>query len=189
MRRRMVAEGLASQGVLGYSFDDAISAMAQGKAAMSIMSPAYWTRLEDAKSSTVAGKIGYAAAPRDPAIKDAYFVRGWALMINKASKRKDDAWELIRFLTAPEQQAAMAVQFGNPISRLSVLADPEVAAKIPVSAAAREALASAKIQPNTPALPRVWDAVAKHVSAAQAGAVSAKDALDAAERDVAPLLK
>jgi multiple sugar transport system substrate-binding protein len=189
LRRRMVAEGLASPGVLSYSFDDAINAMAQGRAAMSIMSPAYWTRLEDPKSSTIAGKVGYAAAPRDPAVKEAYFVRGWSLVLNKASKNKDAAWELIKFLTAPEQQAYMAINHGNPISRISVLRNPDVAAKIPVSAAAAEALASARIQPNSPALPRVWDALAKHISAAQAGSVSAADALAAAERDVAPLLK
>lgn len=189
LRRRLVAEGLANPGVLGYSFDDAINAMAQGKAAMSIMSPAYWTRLEDAKSSLVAGKIGYAASPRDPSVKDAYFVRGWALHVNKASKRKDEAWELIRFLTAPEQQAAMAIEFGNPISRLSVLANPDVAARIPVSAAAREALASAKIQPNSPRLARVWDVLAKHVSAAQAGQATASQALAAAEQEVVAVLR
>lgn len=189
LRRQAVADRLANPGVLGYSFDDAINAMAQGRAAMSIMFSAYWSRLEDPRSSTVAGKIGYAAVPRAPGVRNAYFVRGWSVVMNRASKRKDAGWEFIRYFTAPAQQKKMAIDFGNPVSRLSVARDPEVTSKVPVTAALVEALAAAKIQPNTPTLPRVWDALARHISAAQAGQVSARDALAAAERDVNAVLR
>lgn len=189
LRRKMVAENLANPGVLSYSFDDAINAMAQGRAAMSIMFSAYWARLADPKSSTVVGKIGYAAAPRDPNVDGAYFVRGWSLLMNKASKRKDAAWELIRFLTAPEQQARMAIDHGNPVSRLSATRDPNVVAKIPVMPAVSEALSKAKIQPNTSSLPRVWEILAKHVGAAQSGQTPAAKALADAEQEVNAILR
>ncbi|QYU66521.1 sugar ABC transporter substrate-binding protein [Leptolyngbya sp. 15MV] len=189
MRRRVVAEGLANPGVLGYSFDDAVNAMAQGRAAMSIMFSAYWARLEDQRASTVAGRIGYAPVPRDPSVTNAYFVRGWSAVLNRASRRKDAAWEFVRHFTGPEMQKRMALEFGNPVSRISVARDPEVIAKVPVTAASAEALANAKIQPNTPRLPRVWDALARHVSAAQAGTVQPAAALAAAEADVNAVLR
>lgn len=189
LRRRVLAEGSANPGVLGYSFDDAVNAMAQGRAAMSIMFSAYWARLEDARASTVAGRIGYAPVPRDPAVTNAYFVRGWSVIVNRASRRKDAAWEFIRHFTSPALQKRMAIEFGNPVSRLSVARDAEVIARVPVTAAAAEALANAKIQPNTPRLPRVWDALARHISAAQAGTVQPAAALAAAEADVNAVLR
>ncbi|ANY84072.1 hypothetical protein BB934_38090 (plasmid) [Microvirga ossetica] len=189
MRRRFVAEGLVSPGVLSYSFDDAISAMAQGKAAMSIMFDAYWSQLENKEKSQVAGKIGYAAAPRDPAVDNAYFGRGWGLFLNGKSKRKDAAWEFINWLTAPEQQLWMAVNHGNPISRPAVAAHPDFIAKVPVASALAEALPKARTMPVSGEFVRVQDILVKHVSAAQAGSVTAKEALAAAEREVAPILK
>ncbi|MBX3556280.1 sugar ABC transporter substrate-binding protein [Chelatococcus sp.] len=189
MRRRFVAEGLVNPGVLSYSFDDAISAMAQGKAAMSIMFDAYWSQLENKEKSQVAGKIGYAAAPRDPSVSDAYFGRGWGLFINGKSKNKDAAWEFISWLTAPEQQLWMAVNHGNPISRPAVAAHPDFVAKVPVAPALTEALPRARTMPVSAEFVRVQDILVKHISAAQAGTVSARDALAAAEREVAPILK
>lgn len=189
MRRRFVAEGLVNPGVLSYSFDDAISAIAQGRAAMSIMFDAYWAQLENPEKSQVAGKIGYAAAPRDPAVNNAYFGRGWGLFINGKSRRKDAAWTFINWLTAPEQQLWMAVNHGNPISRSAVAAHPDFVAKVPVAAALAEALPKARTMPVSAEFSRVQDILVKHVSAAQAGAVSAKDALAAAEREIAPILR
>lgn len=189
MRRRFVAEGLVNPGVLSYSFDDAISSMAQGRAAMSIMFDAYWAQLENKEKSQVAGKIGYAAAPRDPAVDDAYFGRGWGLFINGKSERKDAAWTFINWLTAPEQQLWMAVNHGNPISRPAVAEHPDFVAKVPVAGALAEALPRARTMPVSAEFTRVQDILVKHVSAAQAGAVSAKDALAAAEKEVAGILK
>lgn len=189
MRRRFVAEGLVNPGVLSYSFDDAISAMAQGRAAMSIMFDAYWSQLENPEKSQVAGKIGYAAAPRDPAVDNAYFGRGWGLFINGKSRRKDAAWTFINWLTAPEQQLWMAVNHGNPISRPAVAAHPDFIAKVPVAPALADALPKARTMPVSAEFNRVQDILAKHVSAAQAGAVSAKDALAAAEREVTAILR
>lgn len=189
MRRRFVAEGLVNPGVLSYSFDDAIGAIAQGRAAMSIMFDAYWAQLENPEKSQVAGKIGYAAAPRDPAVKNAYFGRGWGLFINGKSRRKDAAWSFVNWLTAPEQQLWMAVNGGNPISRPAVAAHPDFIAKVPVAGALTEALPLARTMPVSGEFVRVQDILAKHVSAAQAGTVPAKDALAAAEREVAAILR
>lgn len=189
LRRRFITEGLASPGVLSYSFDDAISAMAQDRAAMSIMADAYWARLEDPAKSQVAGKLGYAAAPRDPAVEKAYFGRGWGLFINGRSKRKDAAWAFINWLTAPEQQLWMAVNQGNPISRPALAAHPDFVAKVPVAGALAEALPRAKLMPSSAEFGRVLDVLVKHVSAALTGSVSSADALAAADREAAAILK
>jgi multiple sugar transport system substrate-binding protein len=189
LRRRLIQERLVNQGVLSLSFDDAINAMAQGRAAMSIMFFAYWARLADPQSSTVVGKIGYAPAPRDPGVEFAYPARGWALMIARASQRKDPAWEFVRWLTAPEQQLWMAVNHGNPVSRVSVANDPAFARAVPVAPILGDVLRHGKIMPNAPGLPRVYDVIARHINAAQAGAATVDAALAAAESEVNAILR
>jgi multiple sugar transport system substrate-binding protein len=189
MRRQFVTEGLVSPGVLSYSFDDAINAMAQDKAAMSMMFDPYWAALENPNKSLVAGKIGYAPLPRDPTVRDAYFGRGWALFINARSRRKDGAWEFIRWITAPEQQLWMALNYGNAITRPGLAADPRFIAKVPDAAVLVQSLPYARVMPVVPQFPRIMDTMMKHISAAQAGSETAEQAMELAERDVASLLQ
>jgi len=189
VRRRLIAEGSVNPGVVSYGFDDAINAMIQKKAAMSILYSAYWPRFEDPKSSQIVGQTGYAMPMRSPGVELAYPARGWAMCINGASTKKEMAWEFIRFLTDAPQQKWMAINKGNPVSRISVAKDPELAASVPIAGALAEALPYAKIMPNSPALPRVYDAISAQLGAALAGVKSPKDALAAAEDAVNALVK
>jgi multiple sugar transport system substrate-binding protein len=187
-RRRLITEGHVNPGVVGYGFDDAINAIAQQKAAMSVMFSAYWPRLKDARTSQVADTIGFAAPMRSTGVSPAYPARGWALTINRATPKKELAWQFIRWLTDAPQQKWMAVNRGNPVSRLSVVADADFAAAVPIAAALREALPHAKIMPNAAQLPRIHDVLSRQLGAALAGSVTARDALAAAETDVNRLL-
>ncbi len=187
-RRQMIADGSVTPNVVSYGFDDAINAIAQQKAAMSVLFSAYWPRFEDAKTSQVVGRIGYAPAMRAPGTELAYPARGWGLMINGASERKEMAWQFIRFLTDAPQQAWMAINRGNPASRLSVVRSPEFAAAVPIASALAAALPYAKVMPNAPQLPRVYDAVSAQLQAALAGRAAPAAALAQAEADVNKLL-
>jgi multiple sugar transport system substrate-binding protein len=189
VRRQLIAQGSANAGVVSYGFDDAINAMIQKKAAMSVLFSAYWPRFEDPKSSQIVGQTGYAPVMRRPGVDLAYPARGWAMCINGASAKKEMAWEFIRFLTDAPQQKWMALNKGNPVSRISVAKDPELAAAVPIAGALAEALPFAKIMPNSPALPRVYDTISAELGAALAGTKSAKDALSAAEVAVNALVK
>jgi multiple sugar transport system substrate-binding protein len=189
VRRRLIAEGSANPGVVSYGFDDAINAMIQKKAAMSVLFSAYWPRFEDPKSSQIVGQTGFAPSMRRSGVDLAYPARGWAMCINGSSAKKEMAWEFIRFLTDAPQQKWMAINKGNPVSRISVAKDPELAAVVPIAGALAEALPFAKIMPNSPALPRVYDAISTQLGPALAGSKSAKDALAAAEEAVNALVK
>jgi multiple sugar transport system substrate-binding protein len=187
-RRRLMADGLVNPGVVGYGFDDAINAIAQRRAAMGVLFSAYWPRFKDPRASQVVDTIGFAAPMRDPAVSPAYPARGWAMAINRASTKKEAAWEFIRFLTDAPQQKWMAIEKGNPVSRVSVVRDPDFAAAVPIAAALAEALPHAKIMPNAPQLPRVYDAMSRHLGAALTGAAEPRAALAAAEAEVNRIL-
>lgn len=188
LRRQFIEEGLASPAVVNYGFDDAVNAMAQGSAAMTIMYSAYWPRLEDASRSKVAGKIGYAAAPRSPDVDLAHFGRGWALFIPKASKKKEAAWEFIRCITNEKSQLSMALDYGNAATRLSVVSNPAYAAKVPVADALAKGLPHAKIMPNIPRLRKIYDEIGTQLTRALSGEISAEQAMREADAKVEPLL-
>lgn len=188
IRRRMIAEAYVSPGVVSYGFDDAINAIAQQKAAMSVLYSAYWPRFEDAATSQVVGKIGYAPVFADPSVPQVYPARGWSMSINGSSQNKDLAWELIKFVTDAPQQKWMAINKGNPISRLSVLNDPEVQAALPIAEALSQALPKSKVMPNVSQLPAVYDTLGQYLSQALAGSLPAADALAQAEEAVNKVL-
>jgi ABC-type glycerol-3-phosphate transport system substrate-binding protein len=188
IRRRLIADKLVSEGVISYGFDDAIIAIAQGRAAMSVLYSAYWPRFEDAGTSQVVGRIGYAPVFADPTKPQAYPARGWSLSVNGASRNKKLAWELIKFVTDRRQQKWMAINKGNPITRISVLADPEVQAAVPVAAALKAAFPRTKVMPNVNQLPKVYDTLGVSLGKALTGTLSAADALAEAEKAVNAIL-
>jgi multiple sugar transport system substrate-binding protein len=187
-RRQMIVDRTVNAAASAYGFDDAINAVAQQRAAMSVLFSAYWPRFEDRAASQVAGRLGYAPPPRNPGVTLAYPARGWAMMINGASAKKEMAWEFVKFLTDTPQQTWMGVNRGNPVSRLSVARDPEFLKTVPIAEALGQALPHAKIMPNAPQLPRVYDTLSRHLGAALAGSATPEAALRDAEREVNALL-
>ncbi len=183
-RRQFIADGVVDKGAIAYSFDDSINALSQGKAAMSVMFSAYWPRFEDAKQSKVVGEIGYASPMRADGVDQAYPARGWGLAVNNVSQKKEMAWEFIRFISDAPQQKWMGLNKGNAVTRLSVLGDPEFKAKVPISAALATTQRYAKMMPSTPQLPKMYDALGRHLSAALSGASKPADALKQAETEV-----
>ena len=183
-RREMVMSGVVDKGAGAFSFDDAITAINQGKVAMSVMFAGYWQRFEDPKQSKVVGEIGYAPPMRSPGVNQAYPVRGWGMAINSVSTKKELAWEFIRFLSDAPQQKWMGMNKGNAITRLSVLRDPEVVAKVPISATLAATLAHAKPMPSSPQLTRAYDIMGRHFNASLIGAVKAAEAMKMAESEV-----
>ena len=188
LRARLVEEGSASPAVVNYGFDDAINAIAQGNAAMTVMFSAYWSRIENPERSTVVGKVGYAPAPRDPNVTEAYTGRGWALFIPEASENKDGAWEFIRFITNRKSQLFMAVEHGNAATRLSVVEHPEFQANVPIAGALAEAMPHARILPNAPEIRRIYDAISTEVNLSLAGEISGEEAMRRAAAAVSELL-
>lgn len=188
VRRKLIANKFVSEGVVSYGFDDAINAIAQQRAAMSVLYSAYWPRFEDAATSQVVGQIGYAPTFSNPAVSQAYPARGWCMSVNGASQNKQLGWELIKFVTDPEQQKWMAINKGNPVTRLSVLNDPELQAAVPIAAALGQALPRSKVMPNVSQLPKVYDTLGVSLGEALAGAKPAADALAEAEQAVNQIL-
>lgn len=104
------------------SWPEVTNLFAQGKVAMFTDASLFRSIVDDPKSSTVAGKVGYAPFPAGPAGRKPY-VTTWALSISKGSKNKQAAWLFTQWATNRENQLRVLLQ-DVPAVRRSVWNDP-----------------------------------------------------------------
>lgn len=114
----------APPGSVNMGWNEVQVAIQQGQAAMTIDASNFATVFETGELSKVVGKIGYAPIPagkegKHPAIAVA------SLNINSLSKKKQAAWEFIKWATSSEMQMKMAANGSrSDVTRNSVFADP-----------------------------------------------------------------
>lgn len=108
---------------------EASSILNQGKAAMYTDANSLFAVVENAESSTVVGKIGYAMMPAGPAGNHPY-VSVWGISMASSSQNKEPSWYLMQWLTSKDivKEAQMK---GIPGGRRSVWADADGAKAFP----------------------------------------------------------
>lgn len=89
-------------GATSIGFNEALTLMLQGKAAIWVDATVGAGILADPKSSQVVGKIGYALAPTEGSVNGSAWLYTWALGIVSSSKNKSDAFEFIRWATSKD---------------------------------------------------------------------------------------
>ncbi|MBJ7290345.1 MAG: sugar ABC transporter substrate-binding protein [Williamsia sp.] len=188
--RKYGEPGAASSG-----FQECGNLLSQGQTAMWYDATSAVSVLESPDTSTIAGDVGYAQAP-SMAKGDNGWLYTWSLGIPESSKKKDDAWKFINWMTNKKYIAYVADKLGAshvpPGSRLSTY---ELPAYKEVSQAFAEPTLSAmkaadQLKPSLEpvpytgvqflAIPEFQDLgtrVSQQISAAIAGQISVDDAL------------
>jgi sorbitol/mannitol transport system substrate-binding protein len=109
-------------------FSECLTATGQGNAAMWYDATVAAGSLEDEKTSKVAGKMGYVAAPVVQT-ENSGWLWAWSLAIPNTSKSKDAAWEFVSWATSKEYMKLVGEKLGwarvPPGSRLSTYQIPE----------------------------------------------------------------
>lgn len=182
------------------NFEDAegIATMQQGRAAIWIHSLGQLARALDRQKSTVVDKVAFASPPRGPAGRFPQ-VATHGLMIPTASRKKDAAWEFIRWATSRETMRRIALEFQHiAVTRASILNDPEFKKKYQLAgsdvpglheAALRAAGAGYMAYRTVPEFPVVTERVMIALSAIAAGQKSPGDAMTAANHEVIQILE
>lgn len=109
------------QGAVTMSWPEVTSLFAQGKAAMFTDASLFRSIVDDPKSSTVAGKVGFAAFPGGPGGRKPT-VTTWTLAISKGSTHKQAAWLFTQWATNRQNQLRVLLQ-DVPAVRRSVWND------------------------------------------------------------------
>jgi trehalose/maltose transport system substrate-binding protein len=104
--------GIAPQGVLNYTEEEARGAFQSGSAVFMRNWPYAWP-LANAADSPVRDKVGIAALPKGgPDGKNSGTLGGWQLAVSKYSKNQEAAIDLVKFLTSAEEQKRRAITGG-----------------------------------------------------------------------------
>lgn len=142
--RKLVADGVSPEAVTTFHEQEALDAFVAGDAVFLRSWPYVYTALQQAGFTTDQFGVAPLPAASTPGGRSASCLGGWNLMINASSSRseREAAWKLIRFLTAPAQQASQA----REAARLPVLRelydDPALAKQVPLIGLANEVLTS-----------------------------------------------
>ena len=109
-------------------FGECATQFSQGRAAMWYDATSAVSTVEDPKSSTVVGKVGYALAPKAEK-GDTGWLYTWSLGIPQSSDKKDAAWKFISWMTDKNYIKLVGEELGwervPPGSRLSTYQIPQ----------------------------------------------------------------
>ena len=99
-------------GATSIGFNEALTLMSQGKAAIWVDSTVGAGFLSDPGQSQVVGDIGYAPAPTQGSQNGSAWLYTWGLGILSSSDNKDEAFEFLRWATSKEYVALVGEEYG-----------------------------------------------------------------------------
>ena len=137
------------------------------------------------EDSRVAGDFAVAPMPAAPGGEPTTALGGSQLAISAHSDVPDAAWELIAYLTAPEQMIERAEVAGQFPARTGLYEEPRLDAALAIPAAsARAMLEAARPRPVTPIYSQLSEILQIELHRALVGQKSAADALADAAREM-----
>ncbi|QQO10624.1 ABC transporter substrate-binding protein [Breznakiella homolactica] len=178
---------------LEWTYDDNIVALQQGKLAMAYDDYMRGPLLENPDVSTVAGRMAYSMMPNAKEGPNEPRARGgwWILGVDKNSRNKQAAFELVKFLTSYETQRYMAVNWANGPTVLSMLTLPEFVKANPAAGAAHQNLSTLGLRDPIPVAqrPNIEKVVHDEFHLFILGRKSAQDAANAMYNGINQLLR
>lgn len=176
----------APPGYANFGADDVSRHLLQGTAAMSINWPAWVSAFSDPNQSRVIGKMAITVMPAATRAGQAE-IGNWLIAIPKGSRNQDAAFDFLVWATSAEQMKKSAMR-GNPPTRRSVFADPELVAKFPSYPVQLRSLESSRPRPRTPQWNEIENVFGIYLSRANSGELSAEEAMNQANAEIAKIV-
>ena len=115
---------------------------------------------------------------------------GWNFLINAASDKQDQAWEFIKYMTAPEQLITNAKQGSKLPTRESLYDEPEVTDNVPVARLGKEAIIkNSTARPVTPFYSDISLELAAGFNAALSGNTPPEAAVKSMQEEIESLIE
>lgn len=179
----------APTGVEMYNASEVRDALMQGTTAIAIeLWPSWAPSLDDPAKSKVPGLIEIMAAPGQVQ-GPAPMLGAWLLGVPTDAKNPERGRDFIDFVTSPEFQKRLSLEFGTPPTRASVYRDAEVVAKYRWYPAQVEALQNAQPRPRINEWSKVEAILGDYLQLALIGAMEPQAALLDANAKIARALK
>ena len=144
-------------GATSNGFNENLTLMTSGKAAMWIDATVAGGMLENAKQSQVAGKMGYSQSPIQATPNGSHWLWSWAFAIPKSAKQAEAAQKFAVWATSKDYIKLVADDLGwgsvPPGTRKSLYDNPDYQKAAPFAATTLQAMQSA--DPTNPAIKKV----------------------------------
>ncbi len=187
--RESIENGLVPASSLTWQEEQVRFAFQNGQTAFMRNWPYAWALLRDPAQSRVADRVGVAPFPGAEGGRATAALGGAQLAVNAFSDQPELAWELVEFLTAPEQMLERARVAAQLPSRQSLYDSPELARALTLPLQdVRAAVAAAVPRPVTPVYSELSELLQVHLHRALTGQQSPEDALNRAAADIRHLL-
>lgn len=182
---------IAPEGALGLDHVDNHTLFMQGKLLMAINWPYAFSMTADPSQSNVSKD--FAVTIPWKAEVSTSVAGGWSMALSSDSKRKDAAWDFIRFITETEQQYALRkINFQAPTSQseLTLLeADTDLTTLQRESLAAMsKAVDNGSLVPGIPQWSQIQDRLNVAMQEALGDQKTPQEALDDAQKDIEKIL-
>ena len=119
------------EGIVNYSWYEALTDFQQGKAAHFIDSSGFMANVEEPEKSLVAGKVGYALLPAaEPGGKSVPNLAHWMVGMGKDSKHKESAYLFLQWATCKKVALDVAINDGTS-ARTSLWSNEEFLSQYP----------------------------------------------------------
>lgn len=174
-------------GYASFNADEVGAHLLQGTAAISINWPAWISSFNDGSKSKVIGKMEFTVMPgaRNPGRAE---IGNWLIAVPRDARNKGAAADFLLWATSAEQMKRSALR-GNPPTRKSLFNDPELVAKFPAYPAQLRSLQNSKPRPRTPFWSEIENVFGIYLSKANSGELSAEDAMNQANAEIAKILE
>jgi multiple sugar transport system substrate-binding protein len=178
IQRSLVDDGIAPKAVASYKEDEASGAFLRGDAVFMRMWPYAYDLLSDPEQSSLErAQVGLASVPvAEPGIEPVNVGGGWNFFVNASAADPDQAWRLIEFMTAPEQQRELALEGSLLPTRAAVYDDEAILEKLPAVALGKEAILRTTTPPVSPYYSDMSLAMAEQFNANILGTTTPADA-------------
>jgi multiple sugar transport system substrate-binding protein len=176
----------APPGYASFNADEVSAHLLQGTAAMSINWPAWISSFNDQSKSKVIGKMGYSTMPGAKNSGKAE-IGNWLIAIPREAKDKDAAFEFLLWATTADQMKRSALR-GNPPTRKSVFNDPDLVQQYSAYPTQLRSLENSRPRPRTPLWTEIENTFGIYLSKANSGELSAEDAMNQANLEIAKIV-
>jgi multiple sugar transport system substrate-binding protein len=148
----------------------------------------YAWKLHQNEGSKVKGKTGIAPLPGPEPGQSVSTLGGWHIGISRFSDAKESALKFVKYITSYEGQKKMVLRLGWNPGRRDLYEDKSILEKMPFFKELGDIFLHARARPAVPYYTQVSDITQRWISAALAGRIEPRNALQQAEREIAALL-
>ena len=171
----LMADGVAPANSAEVKTDDTRKTFQSGDAVFAVLWAYGWSMFQGDEFE-VPGKVGVARLPRMAEGEPVTCLGGWQWAVSAFSEHKEEAVDLVKYLSGPEVSKLRAIKASNLPARLDVYSDPEVLEAAGWFADALPVVETAMSRPSSPRYNEISDIIRSSVNAVVAGATSPEDA-------------